>query len=87
MKLLNFSASWCAPCKMFKPVLKEVTDTLAISVEWLDIEKNEELTNKYSIRSVPTTIILDDAGYQIDIIVGTINKHELLSKLKGNTNG
>ena len=54
--LLVFTASWCGPCKMLYPVLRDIADDFAkdIKVCTFDIDKGADLTTRYGVRSVPT---------------------------------
>ena len=60
-KLLHFTADWCGPCKMMKPVielfLKENPD---IEYEMIDVDSGFETAHAYDIKSVPTFIGLLD---------------------------
>lgn len=59
MKLLQFKASWCGPCKMqTKEFEKNPVD---VELETIDIDEDDkDLATKYSIRSIPTMILLSD---------------------------
>ena len=48
-----FSATWCGPCKVFKPIMKELSDE-GYDIQFIDGDENPKLANKYNIRSVPT---------------------------------
>ena len=51
-----FSATWCGPCRTFKPVMNEIAGE-GYSVQFIDIDQSPDLQQKYNIRSVPTTVI------------------------------
>jgi thioredoxin 1 len=75
-----FTASWCPPCKMFKPIMKEI-EREGYSIQFIDIDHDEnDLTEKYNIQSVPTSIIEED-GKEVERFVGTLSKKEVLEKL------
>ena len=61
-KVLKFSATWCAPCRALGETLSKVED---ITIENVDIDDNEELCEKYNIRSVPTLIFLNNENKAI----------------------
>jgi len=57
--LVDFFATWCGPCKMMHPVLKDLSGDIKgkARIIKIDIDKNQKLANKLGIRSVPTFII------------------------------
>lgn len=70
--LLSFHADWCGPCSQQEPIVDEIEDTTDVSVEHYDIDTDDgmEMANEYSVRSVPTTIVLDDERDVIEQFVG-----------------
>ena len=74
-----FSATWCGPCKAFKPVMNEISGE-GYSVQFIDIDQSQDLAAKYGVRSVPTTVI-EENGIEVDRIVGSVSKQQVLSKL------
>ena len=60
-KIIKFEASWCQPCKAYAPLFDQVTAQYKDIFEILKSDIDEEdLYKKYEVRSVPTTIIVDD---------------------------
>ena len=74
-----FSATWCGPCKAFKPVMNEGAGE-GYMVEFLDVDNNSEMASKYGVRSVPTTII-EENGVEVNRFVGAIPKQQVIDKL------
>ena len=62
--LVDFSAEWCGPCKMMKPVLEQLKSRMAdkIRILKIDVDNNRELAYKYSIRSVPTLMLFQNGN-------------------------
>jgi thioredoxin 1 len=58
-KLLTFTASWCGPCKMLKPVLQQLHDDGLIVWENHDIDENKQLAQDMGIKSVPTLLFYE----------------------------
>ena len=80
--LVDFWASWCAPCKMMSPVLNDVAEATADnkSVGKLNIELHRNIPSKYNIRSIPTMILFKD-GKEINRFVGIKSKEFLLREM------
>ena len=78
-KAKYFSAVWCGPCKVFKPIMKELSDE-GYDIEFIDGDDNQDLAVQYNIRSVPTTIIEED-GKEVGRIVGVKTKEEMITEL------
>ena len=76
-----FTATWCGPCKAFKPVMNEVVGE-GHSVQILDVDENKELASKYGVRSVPTTVI-EENGVEVDRFVGGKPKQQVIEILNG----
>ena len=74
-----FTATWCGPCKAFKPIILElISEGYNITIH--DIDENQELASKYGVRSVPTTVI-EENGVEVDRFVGALPKETVKNKL------
>ena len=80
--LVDFHATWCGPCQVMSPILKEVKDELGNSVKILkiDIDRNQKLAASLGVRGVPT-FILYYKGNQRWRQSGVISKSELISRI------
>ncbi len=80
--LVDFWATWCAPCRMLGPVVEEVaeeTEGRAI-VGKLNVDEEMELARKYRVASIPTLIVFEN-GQEVRRSVGVIDKEDILDLL------
>lgn len=79
--LVDFWAKWCGPCKMLAPVLEVVEKDLEqVKFVKVDVDENEELSDKYQISTIPTLLIFKD-GKVVDTLVGFMPKDSLKAKI------
>lgn len=57
--LVDFYATWCAPCKTMAPMLEELAGKIGSTAKIIkvDIDKNPQAANAYQVRSVPTLVV------------------------------
>ncbi len=75
--LADFNADWCGPCKMLKPIIEEfANNNTDIKVVSINIDNEDELSEKYNVSSIPC-LILFDKGKEIKRNVGLISRDDL----------
>lgn len=62
--LVDFSAEWCGPCHMMKPILDQLKHDLgdAVRIIKIDIDKNPAIANQFNVRSVPTLAVFQNGS-------------------------
>ena len=85
--LVDFFATWCGPCRMLAPVLKQVKDNLGerITILKIDVDKNQELASQYQVRGVPT-MLLFQKGKQLWRQSGVLTKEEIIKTILEKSN-
>jgi len=83
--IVEFTASWCPPCKVQKPILEKLEEETKLKVCFIDYDKNKSTASNFNIKSLPTLLFFKD-GLLVETKVGltkvdTINK--ILDKIKG----
>lgn len=68
--LVDFTASWCGPCKMLAPVLDELeNENQQVKFVKVDVDEQSELAQRYSVMSMPTLLFFKE-GKVMDQLIG-----------------
>lgn len=74
--VVKFYATWCPPCNQLKPIFEKLshkTEYREVVFLAVDVDKHEDLTAKYDIRGMPTTLFFDAKGKEVQRISGGKN--------------
>ncbi|QHW36629.1 thioredoxin [Staphylococcus ursi] len=82
VKLVDFWATWCGPCKMIAPVLEDLAGDYEgkADILKLDVDQNQATAAKFEVMSIPTLIVFKD-GQPVDKVVGFQPKENLAQVL------
>ena len=76
-KVIRFTASWCGPCRAYKPIFESVASSTPGAVfETVDVDADPQTAQQYMVRSVPTTVV-EEGGKVVAFKTGMINEAEL----------
>ena len=75
LTLVDFSATWCPPCRLIEPILDEIATERhgVVKVAKVDTDENMRTTARFNVRSAPTILFFKD-GQLVDRIVGAVPK-------------
>ena len=70
--ILDFTATWCGPCKSLEPILMSLSNEYLgrVQVVAIDVEGDPVLAERFAVRSMPTLVLLRD-GREVGRVVGT----------------
>ena len=79
IKILDFWAEWCGPCKFMEPILEDLGKELGGKVEFekINVDQNQDRAASYQVMSIPTYILLKDDKEQ-ERIIGATSKDNFL---------
>ncbi|MWV65715.1 thioredoxin fold domain-containing protein [Halorubrum sp. JWXQ-INN 858] len=82
VRLLDFYADWCGPCKTQDPILEEVKEAFgdAFELQKVNVDEEQDVANQYQVRSLPTLIVENDDGV-VDRFVGVTQKGDIEAAL------
>ena len=81
--VVDFWATWCAPCKALAPVLDQLADEYdgRIKVGKVNVDENPATPGQYGVRGIPTMILFKD-GEIVDQLVGAVPKKQVEALLQ-----
>lgn len=81
--VIDFSATWCGPCKKIAPIIEELAEEYEgrVIIGKCDVDDNVELTTRFGIRSVPSVFFLKN-GQIVDKSVGAAPKQTFVEKIE-----
>ena len=79
LMLVDFSATWCGPCKMQGPVLEGLESDYTIFN--IDIDESEDIASQYNVNAVPSLMIFKD-GVLKDTLVGFLSREVRVEKME-----
>lgn len=82
--VVDFSATWCGPCKMLAPIMEELSEEMAGQVEFYnaDTDENMDLALANKVTSIPALFLLRD-GQIVDRMIGFQSKQALKNWIGG----
>ena len=81
--LVDFYATWCAPCKMMHPILENVKSRVGdkARIVKIDVDEQQALAMQYRIQAVPTLMLFKN-GQQVWRQSGVVQSNELVSLIE-----
>ncbi len=78
--LVDFSATWCGPCRAIEPFVHQVASEVEgkAKVVTIDVDEHADVASKYGVMSIPTLIVFK-GGQEVDRLVGAAPKDRISS--------
>ncbi|HEU5115766.1 MAG TPA: thioredoxin family protein, partial [Isosphaeraceae bacterium] len=74
--ILDFTATWCGPCQAMKPVVEQLKDA-GYPVRAVDIDQHPDLAERYNVHAVPTFVIVQPDGQELERVSGASSGTDL----------
>lgn len=81
--LVDFWATWCAPCRAIAPALEELATQYKgqLKIAKVDVDENQQIAQQFGIRSIPT-LLMFKGGKVVEQLVGAAPKSKLEDSIK-----
>jgi len=79
--ILYFTASWCGPCKALAPRMEKLASQ--INYRKIDVDSNQDMSIKYGVRNVPSLVLVDENGTELNRMVGIQPDQAILNFYNG----
>lgn len=85
LKVVDFWAEWCGPCKAIAPIIEDLSKDYEgkVTIGKLNVDNNPEVSFKYGIRSIPTILFIKN-GEVVEKHVGAASRQVIASKIEAN---
>ncbi len=67
--MLDFHADWCGPCRQMRPAVERLAEK-GYPIKSIDVDKSPDMAEKYGIGPIPTFVVVDADGREIDRVSG-----------------
>ncbi len=69
--VVDFTATWCGPCKLVAPLMDQLAAEYGeqVKIVKVDLDKNQSMAQKFNIRSIPAVLVFKD-GEVVETLVG-----------------
>ena len=76
--LIYFSAEWCGPCKVLRPVMEKMEEEFGDNFKFAkaDVNQAEEITKKFLIKNIPTCVLVSE-GKEVERFTGAKKEDEI----------
>lgn len=82
IKIIDFYAEWCGPCKMMASVFADIIQSNPnITIIKVNVDNNQNIAATYGVMSIPTVYIYKD-NQEINKFVGFIDKNSIEAMIK-----
>lgn len=81
--LVDFWATWCAPCRAIAPALEELATQYKgkVKIAKVDVDENNQFAEQFGIRSIPT-LLMFKGGKVVDQVMGSGPKSKFEETIK-----
>ncbi|MCH5236677.1 MAG: thioredoxin family protein [Muribaculaceae bacterium] len=81
--IIDFSATWCPPCRQLKPIFSKLEEEFKGRINFItiDVDDNPSIAQYYGVQSIPMLIFMDPNGQIKNTLVGFQTRDQLLETI------
>lgn len=81
IQVIKFSADWCGPCKMLKPIWDNLVKTINdVDFVPVNVDNDPEMASRFKIQAIPTLVFVKD-GSEVKRITGLVKESEIINTI------
>ena len=86
--IVMFGASWCGPCKVFKPKFQSISEENEdIVFAYCDVDETSTLASELEVQSIPTVVSFFNGVEDATVVGPSVDRvKELVEKIRKRAN-
>lgn len=79
--IVDFSATWCPPCRQLKPIFEALKEEYKGKVNFvtIDVDENPQISTSYGVQNIPTMVFINPQGNELTRTIGFQDRDQIIN--------